>query len=175
MDFEVRLAASVDEYKKIARFMEDTRPEWFSYEDSLDVLRADLSTVWYMEKEGRICACVHIYNRFYNCPFVEINNIFYNDGCGFSVDRRLAPLLKEVHNWALKNRQKFLMHVITSRSASIMGKKLGNIGEELHNLKPTTGDGLSYWLEEGFEPIGIVQELYGELDHGIMLRKAVSS
>ncbi|MHB1391912.1 MAG: hypothetical protein ACYCYE_02360 [Clostridia bacterium] len=173
MGIVVKLADSFEDHKRIAEFMENTRPEWFSYEGSLDALRADVSTVWYMENEEGIFACAHIYNRYYNTPFVEINNIFYNDGGGFAVDSRVAPLLKEIYASARRNGQKFLIHVITSRSASILGKKLVSIGEELSSLRPITNDGLAFWLEEGFEPIGILPDLYGDLNHGIILRKAV--
>ncbi len=155
--------------EKVARFMSNIKSEWWDYEGALAQLKSGMG--WFIgEKkiEGWIlCKNLRAYKT------IEIECLGYNVNNKLKIGEELTTLVEKCEEWAKNKNYKNLRFIIGSSGMSCHKRALGKIWEELRDIKSVDNREYKWFISLGFEVNGILPNIYGDGNHGIILIKRI--
>ena len=153
----------------IARFMADIKSEWWDYEGALKQLKSGIG--WYIEDDKPLgwifCKDLRGYKT------LEIECLGYNKNGEYKIGEELTVLVEKCEKWANGRNYKNIRFIIGSRGMSCHKRSLGKIWEELKDIKPIDRKEYEWFIEMGFEPHGLLPDIYDKNYHGIILIKKI--
>ena len=158
---------------RVASLMARIKPEFWDEDGAAEQLRT--GTGWYLGENEEtpigwvLCQDQALYKTG------EIECLGFESNGALVIDENLLPLIEAAENWAKKKGYANMRFTIGSRGLSCHLKELGEIPEELKNIKGIDREEYNWFLSMGYKPCGILPNVYGELYHGIMLIKLLKS
>ena len=159
----------------VAKFMSTIRPVWWDYEGALGQLgnidEAIETVGWFIgenEKQPKgwvLCRELKLYKS------IELECCGYDDNGNFALEHKLGELFDVICEYAKHKGYLAFRTGMGSQQFNIHGRELGNIGEEINNLKADDRIDYDWLLDYGFKVIGIQPNAYGDKFHLIMLAK----
>jgi len=153
---------------KVAEFMSSMKPEWWNIEGAQKQLESGIG--WYV-REGReisgwiLCKPLPLYST------LEIECLGFNDQGILTIGKQLQPLIEHAETWARSNSLRTMRFTMTSRGFSCHHHDINQLWEELRNLHAIDRTDYEFFVKLGYQPVGILPELYGDKNHGILILK----
>lgn len=157
----------------VSKFMSALRPEWWGVQDAESQLKSGIG--WYLglsedQPKGWVLC------KSYDCyRTVEIECLGFDDDGIFKIDRELQALIEVAEDWARDKGYTLMRFIIGSRGISCHGKELKKTWEELRDLQSVDRPEYDWFLSMGYNASGILPNIYGKGNHGIMLIKEISA
>ena len=166
-----------DAMPALASMMSTLKPEWWDYESALGQLsniEESIRTVgWYCGEDPThpkgwiLCRELLCYRA------LELECSGFNDSGEFKLEHKLGELMKVAEQYAKEQGYMCFRSGISSTGFNIDGQAISNISESIAALKCNRIDYLWY-LDHGFQVIGIQPNAYGKGSHLILLGKDIS-
>ncbi len=159
----------------VARFMSEIRPEWWDYEGAFNQLSDIEETIgtigWFMGNDEShpkgwvLCRELKAYRS------IELECCGYDDNGTFALEHKLKDLFDTVCEYARGKGYLTFRTAMGSTQFSIHSRELGNIGDEIKNLKSFGRIDYDWLINYGFQVVGIQPHALGENYHCILLTK----
>jgi len=155
----------------VARFMAHVKPEWWDNKGAKQQLSEGIG--WYFGK-SKDMPIGWILCKSYDCYKTgEIECLGFNNCGAFEIGKGLQPLIEKSEEWAKEQGFVIMRFTIGTRGLSCHGKTLRKPWEELRDLHVIDREEYNWFLSMGYEPSGILPNIYGEKYHGILLVKTL--
>ncbi len=155
--------------KEVAEFMADIKSDWWDYQGALNQLRTGIG--WCIGEEKikgwLLCKDLRVYKT------VEIECLGYSVNDEFIIGGELSILIEKCEQWAKDKNYKNLRFIIGSSGTSCHKPVLKEIWQELRDIKSIDSKEYDWFIRLGFEPNGILPNIYGDGNHGIVLVKKI--
>jgi hypothetical protein len=161
----------IDEYNIsiVSEFMAKIKPEWWDVEGAANQLRSGIG--WYFglsenqPKGWILCKSLGLYKTG------EIECLGYDDNGTYKIGKELQPLIEASEEWARSEGFAIMRFTIGSRGLSCHLRSLGKAWEELRDIRAVDREEYDWFLSMGYIPQGILQNIYGDKYHGVLLVK----
>lgn len=167
-----------DAIPPLASMMSTLKPEWWDYEGAygqLSNIDESIRTVgWYCGEDADHPAGWILCRELLCYRALELECSGYNDHGIFKLEHKLEPLMNAAEAYAKEQGYLAFRSGISSMGFNIDGREISNIPEAIANLRCDRIDYLWY-LEHGFQVIGIQPNAYGKGSHLILLSKDLSN
>lgn len=162
---------------KIARLMCTIKPDWWDYEGAFSQLSGVEDTIrtvgWYLGEDentpkGWILCCELIGYRA-----LELECSGFDDNGEFKLEHKLGELIRTAESYARSKGYLTFRSGMSSIGFNIHKKKINSIADAIANLECDRID-YKWYLEQGFQVIGIQPNAYEKGFHLIILGKDLS-
>ena len=159
----------------VAKFMSEIRPEWWDYDGAFgqlsDISETIESVGWYLGEDSdhpkgwMFCRELKAYQS------LELECCGYDDNGKFALEHKLKQLFDIAVEYARSKGYLAFRTAMGSAQFSIHNRALGDIGEEIRNLKADGRVDYDWLLDYGFKVVGIQPHALGKNYHCILLTK----
>ena len=155
----------------VSKFMANIKPEWWDIEGAMQQLSEGIG--WYFgtskddPKGWLLCKSYECYKTG------EIECLGYDREGVFQIGEELQPLVEKSEQWARKEGFAIMKFTIGSRGLSCHEKNLDKPWQVLRDLHAIDREEYNWFLSMGYEPSGVLPNIYGEKYHGILLVKTL--
>ena len=162
---------------KVAKMMCSLKPEWWDYDAAygqLSDINESIKTVgWYLgEDEDRPKGWI-LCRELINYRALELECSGFDDNGEFKLEHKLGELFEVAEKYARENGYLTFRSGISSVDFNIHGKEIHSIAEAIASIECDRVD-YKWYLEHGFQVIGIQPNAYEKGFHLIMLGKDLS-
>jgi hypothetical protein len=158
-----------DNISIVSQFMAGIKPEWWDAAGAKEQLRSGVGWHFGLSKEQPkgwiLCKTLDLYKT------VEVECLGYDDNGIFKIGKELQPLIETMEEWAKEKGFTLIRFTIGSRGLSCHLRKLGRLWEELRDIRAVDREEYDWFLSMGYLPHGILPNIYGDNQHGILLIK----
>ena len=161
----------------LAEMMSSLKPEWWDYDGAygqLSNIDESIKTVgWYCGEDGAHPTGWILCRELIGYRALELECSGYNDNGVFKLEHKLGPLMDAAEAYAKEKGYLTFRSGISSTGFNIDGQDIPNIPKAMETLKCDRIDYLWY-LDHGFQVIGIQPNAYENGSHLILLGKDLS-
>jgi hypothetical protein len=155
----------------VAEFMSNIKPEWWDFEGATEQLSK--GTGWYFgvgtDKPTGWLLC----KSYEDYRAGEIECLGYDRAGVCEIGEELQPLVEKSEEWARKQGFVIMRFTIGTRGLSCHERALKKPWEELRDIHAINRDDYNWFISMGYVPSGVLPNIYGEKQHGIMLVKTL--
>jgi len=159
----------------VAKFMSLIRPIWWDYEGAfcqLSNIEEVIGTVgWFIGKDEKSPKGWVLCRELKGYKAIELECCGYDDNGVFALEHKLGNLFDTISDYARTKGYLTFRTGMGSQQFNIHNRELGNIGDEINNLKSDDRLDYTWLLEYGFKVIGIHPNAYGDKFHCIIFAK----
>ena len=166
---EIVRAAQETDIEAVAELMVRIKPEWWDYKGALDQLGSGIC--WYSKSDAGLPVGWILAKYVAAYKTAEIECLGYNSKGTMLIGSELNDLIRTYEDFAREVGAVNSRFTMGSRGLSCHGKVLGKISRELDNIEAIDRQEYSWFLSIGYEPAGILPNIYGLGSHGIILLK----
>lgn len=153
----------------VARLMAHVHPEKWDVHEALELLNTCHG--WFLENQQGACFAWLAARQHPDYRSVEIESMGYANGNTAKIGPEIIPLIDACEDWALKHGMVNSRFVTHSRGLSCHDKEIILPGEELIRLQGHDRPDFDWLVLQGYQPCGILPEIFGYHYHGILLIK----
>ncbi len=157
----------------VARLMAHVNPEKWDVHEALELLNTCHG--WFLENDQGACFAWLAVRQHSSYRSVEIECLGYANGAKATIGPELSPLIEACEDWALKRGMVNCRLVINSRGLTCHDKAIALPGEELTQLQSHDRPDIDWLVLQGYQPCGILPEIFGYHYHGILLIKQLKT
>lgn len=162
---------------KIARLMCKIKPDWWDYEGAFSQLSGVEDTIhtigWYLGEDENTPKGWILCRELIGYRALELECSGFDDNGEFKLEHKLGELIREAERYARSKGYLTFRSGISSIGFNIHEKKIDSIADAIANLECDRID-YKWYLEQGFQVIGIQPNAYEKGFHLIILGKDLS-
>ncbi len=162
---------------KIARLMCTIKPDWWDYEGAFSQLSGVEDTIrtvgWYLGEDENTPKGWILCRELIGYRALELECSGFDDNGEFKLEHKLGELICAAESYARSKGYLTFRSGMSSIGFNIHKKKINSIADAIANLECDRID-YKWYLEQGFQVIGIQPNAYEKGFHLIILGKDLS-
>ena len=147
------------------------KPEWWNYGGAMAQLNSGEG--WYLANGDDLPAGWLLAKSLDAYKTLEIESLGYDEGGRLKIGPELQPLVDHCMARAARQGYVNVRLIMGSRGLSCHARKLGQPWSELKTLRVIDRGEFERFISMGFEPWGLLPDIYGPGYHGVMLLKCI--
>ncbi|HVN52720.1 MAG TPA: hypothetical protein VMT46_00215 [Anaerolineaceae bacterium] len=156
----------------VARLMARIQGDRWDMQEALELLNACQG--WFLDSPQQGPVGWLAARRYTTHRTVEIESMGYNDGGRVKIGPELAPLMDACEDWAVREGMVNARFITGSRGMSCHNKEIILPGLEIQQLNSEERPDFDWLVMRGYQPCGVLPEIYGHHYHGILLIKHIN-
>lgn len=163
----------------VATLMKTIMPEWWDYDGAVGQLTDIDETIgsigWLIGDDESHPKGWVFFRELKRYLSIDLECCGYDDNGTFALEHKLKELLDTACEYAKSKGYLTIRTAKGSTQFSIHNRPLGDIGDEIVNLKADNSIDYDWLLAYGFKVVGIQPHAYGKNYHCILLTKDLSA